>query len=117
MNPQLQILIALQDVLSMIKEAKDPTQKKAFGKMGFKMDNPEALEKTRIDLESKLNPIIRSHYNRAKDRYGKVVAPVIDGICYGCFVRIPSAIDTAEDRNETLYRCENCGMFLYWVDK
>jgi hypothetical protein len=43
MNPQLQVLIALQDILLMIREAKDPTRKRALGKMGFKMTNVESL--------------------------------------------------------------------------
>jgi predicted nucleic acid-binding Zn-ribbon protein len=117
MNPQLQVLIALQDVLLMIREAKDPSSKKAMGKMGFKLDNLDALENTKEDLESQLSPTILREYRRAGSRYGRIVVPVINSICYGCFVRIPSAIDAADDRNKTLYRCENCGMFLYWVDK
>ena len=117
MNPQLQVLIALQDILLLIREAKDPTQKKALGKMGFKMTNVASLERTRADLERQLSPAILSEYSRARERYGRIVAPVINGTCYGCFVKIPSAIDAADDRNKTLYRCENCGMYLYWVDK
>ena len=117
MNPQLQVLIALQDILLLIREAKDPTRKRALGKMGFKMTNVESLEGTREDLEGQLSPSILREYSRATQRYGRIVAPVIGGTCYGCFVRIPSAIDAADDRNKTLYRCENCGMYLYWVDK
>ena len=117
MNPQLQILIALQDILLLIREAKDPSRKRAMGKIGFKMTNLDSLEDTREELEGQLRPSIRSEYSRAKGRYGRIVAPVINSICYGCFVKIPSAIDSADDRNKTLYRCENCGMFLFWVDK
>jgi predicted nucleic acid-binding Zn-ribbon protein len=116
-NPQLQVLIALQDILLLIREAKDPSRKRALGKMGFKMTNLDALEETRTSLEDQLKPSILSEYTRAKSRYGRIVAPVINSICYGCFVKIPSAIDAADDRNKRLYRCENCGMFLYWVDK
>ncbi|MFZ1947178.1 MAG: hypothetical protein WAW06_06495 [bacterium] len=116
MNPQLQILIALQDILILIREAKDPNQKKALDKIGLKMDNLTALEGTRVDLEGQLNLSILGEYNRVRQRYGRIVAPVIGGICYGCFMKIPSAIDTADSRNDTLQRCENCGMFLYWVE-
>jgi len=116
MNPQLQILIALQDILFMIREAKDPSQKKAMDKIGFKMDNLASLESTKSDLESQLSLPILSEYNRLKQRYGRIVAPVITGVCYGCFVKIPSAIHTSESRDATLHRCENCGMFLYWVE-
>jgi predicted nucleic acid-binding Zn-ribbon protein len=117
MNPQLQVLIALQDVLLMIREAKDPSSKKALGKMGFKMNNLEALEATKSGLERQLSPTILREYSRTSGRYGRIVVPVINSTCYGCFVKIPSAIDASDDRNKILYRCENCGMFLYWVDK
>jgi predicted nucleic acid-binding Zn-ribbon protein len=116
MNPQLQVLIALQDILLMIREAKDPSQKKALDKIGLKMDNLSSLESTRTGLESQLSLSVLGEYNRVRQRYGRIVAPVIGGICYGCFMKIPSAIDTAEDRNNSLIRCENCGMFLYWVE-
>jgi predicted nucleic acid-binding Zn-ribbon protein len=116
MNSQLQVLIALQDILIMIREARDPSQKKAMDKLGLKMDNLASLETTRADLEAQLSLSVLSEYNRVRQRYGRIVAPVIGGICYGCFMKIPSAIDTAEDRNDNLHRCENCGMFLYWVE-
>jgi predicted nucleic acid-binding Zn-ribbon protein len=117
MNPQLQVLIALQDILLLIRDAKDPSSKRALDKMGFKVTNLDALEGTRAELEGQLDPAILRDYSRATGRYGRIVAPVIGGTCYGCFVKIPSAIDSADDRNRTLYRCENCGMYLYWVDK
>jgi predicted nucleic acid-binding Zn-ribbon protein len=117
MNPQLQVLIALQDILFLIRDAEDPSSQRAMGKMGFEMSNLESLEATRQELETQLQPAIRGEYRRARRRYGRFVAPVINGICYGCFVKIPSAIDASDDRNKTLHRCENCGMFLYWVDE
>ena len=117
MNPQLQVLIALQDILLLLRDARDPTQKRALGKMGFKITNLDALESTKEDLEDQLRPSILGEYRRATQRHGRIVAPVIRSVCCQCFVRIPSAIDSAEDRNTSLYRCENCGMYLYWVDK
>ncbi|MGD9141385.1 MAG: hypothetical protein PVJ42_07570 [bacterium] len=117
MNSQLQVLIALQDILLLIRDAKDPTRKKKYGRIGFKISNLKSLEDTQAKLEEQLDPAIRSQYVRMKQRYGRVVAPVINAVCHGCFVTIPSAIRGAEDRNKKLYRCENCGMFLYWVEE
>jgi predicted nucleic acid-binding Zn-ribbon protein len=117
MNPQLRVLIALQDILLLLRDAKDPGQKRVLGKMGLKIDKLETLEATREDLESQLSPSLLGEYRRATERCGRIVAPVIGSVCCQCFVRIPSAIDSADDRNTSLYRCENCGMFLYWVDK
>lgn len=117
MNNQLQVLIALQDILLLIRDAKDPSRWKQYGRIGFKISNLESLEETRQELEDQLAPAIRNQYDRMKQRYGRVVAPVINSVCHGCFVTIPSAIRGAEDRNKKLYRCENCGMFLYWVEE
>lgn len=117
MNSQLQVLIALQDILLLIRDAKDSSRKKQYGRIGFKMSNLKSLEETQAGLEEQLDPAIRSQYGRMKQRYGRVVAPVINAVCHGCFVTIPSAIRGAEDRNKKLYRCENCGMFLYWVEE
>lgn len=117
MNSQLQVLIALQDILLLIRDSKDPSRKKQYGRIGFKMSNLKSLEDAQHELEEKLDPAIRSQYGRMKQRYGRVVAPVINAVCHGCFVTIPSAIRGAEDRNKKLYRCENCGMFLYWVEE
>ncbi len=117
MNTQLQVLIALQDILLLIRDARDPSRRKQYGRIGFKISNLESLEETRQELEEQLDPAIRSQYDRMKQRYGRVVAPVINSVCHGCFVTIPSAIRGAEDRNKRLYRCENCGMFLYWVEE
>jgi predicted nucleic acid-binding Zn-ribbon protein len=117
MNAQLQILIALQDIMVLIRDAEDPSRKKQYGRLGFKISNLSALEETQANLEEQLDPSIRGEYRRMKQRYGRMVAPVINGICHGCFVKIPSAIHGAEDRNKRLYRCENCGMFLYWVEE
>ncbi len=117
MNPQLRVLIALQDILLLLRDAKDPSQKRVLGKMGLKMSNTESLEATKADLERQLSPSLLGEYRRAVQRHGRIVAPVSGSVCCQCFVRIPSAIDSAEDRNASLYRCESCGMFLYWVDK
>jgi predicted nucleic acid-binding Zn-ribbon protein len=117
MNSQLQILIALQDILLLIRDARDPSRQKDYDRIGFKISNLESLEQTQAELEEQLEPAIRSDYRRMKQRYGRVVAPVINAVCHGCFVKIPSAIHGAEDRNKKLYRCENCGMFLYWVEE
>ncbi len=117
MNSQLQILIALQDILLLIRDAKDPSRRKQYGRIGFKISTIKPLEETLAELEGQLEPSIRTQYFRMKQRYGRVVAPVINAVCHGCFVTIPSAIHGAEDRNKKLYRCENCGMFLYWVEE
>jgi predicted nucleic acid-binding Zn-ribbon protein len=116
-NPQLRVLIALQDIILLLRDAQDPGQKRVLGKMGLKIDKMETLESTKEELENQLSPALLGEYRRATQRHGRIVAPVIGSVCYQCFVRIPSAIDSADDRNTSLYRCENCGMFLYWVDK
>ncbi|MBV9109134.1 MAG: nucleotide-binding protein, partial [Gemmatimonadetes bacterium] len=49
-------------------------------------------------------------------RLPRVVVPVINGTCYGCFVAVPTAQASDAERNAEIRSCENCGRFLYHVD-
>jgi predicted nucleic acid-binding Zn-ribbon protein len=43
----------------------------------------------------------------------RVVVPVIDGVCYGCFVSIATAKAGEDEPNKALRTCESCGRFIY----
>ena len=46
----------------------------------------------------------------------RVVAPVLNGICYSCFVALATARASEADRNSRVASCEYCGCFLYHPD-
>jgi predicted nucleic acid-binding Zn-ribbon protein len=113
MNPQLQLLVALQDLEQMIREAEDAEAVKKLEKMGFNLDGLDDLKKARADLEGKLDPRHRNYYRRLTQRFGHAVVPVIGNLCMGCFANIPASFVSVTHENKILH-CENCGRILYW---
>ena len=46
-------------------------------------------------------------------RRGTAVAPVVNGTCQGCRVRIPPQVNNILARGESLETCERCGRIIY----
>ncbi len=113
MNPQLQLLVALQDLEQMIKDSEDMEQAEQLEGMGFKADGLEGLKKAQADLESKLDPRHKNYYRRLAGRFGYAVVPVVRNLCTGCFANIPTSFVSVTHENKVL-KCENCGRILYW---
>jgi predicted nucleic acid-binding Zn-ribbon protein len=113
MNPQLQVLVALQDLEQMIKDAEDQEKAHQLEEMGFNLGGLDGLKKAKEDLEAKLDPRHRNYYRRLKQRFGHAVVPVIGNLCMGCFSNIPSSFTSVTHENKILH-CENCGRILYW---
>ncbi|HSR41847.1 MAG TPA: hypothetical protein VLL48_06740, partial [Longimicrobiales bacterium] len=65
--------------------------------------------------EDELEPRILGRYRRVKGSVDRVVVPVINGVCYGCFVSIATAVAVEQDPNESVQSCETCGRFIYIV--
>ncbi len=114
MNPQLMLLLEIQDLhlqRAALLEEPGLTQMEAAD---FHID-PEAAAaalKERIeDLKSQLAPPVRQRCERGLPSLGRMLVPVIGGVCYGCFVSIPTA--RSEEMNQELRACENCGRFIY----
>lgn len=111
MSPQEQILIALQDLDLMLKEAADSHEQ--FEKMGFGVSGIEELRKARTELASKLESTHLQHYERMSQRHGRAVSPVVGDMCLACFAKIPTSY------RSTLFEakvrmCQSCGRILYF---
>lgn len=116
MHPQLMLLLEIQD-LRLLREAllEEPKEEQVESDH-FKLEADEAVEALgdKIDaLKDKLEPGIRQRCERGLPTLGRMVVPVISGICYGCFVSVPTA-RTGEE-NDEIRTCENCGRFIYFV--
>ncbi len=72
-----------------------------------------ALEQKIGELEAGLGESVRERYRRLIGVGQRVVVPVLGGICYGCFVAVPTSWAAGADPNEKLNVCQNCGRFLY----
>ncbi len=113
MNPQLQLLVAIQDLEQMIRDTEDQEKAQELEDMGFNIGGLEDLKKALSELEAKLEPRHRSYYRRLTQRFGHAVVPVINNLCTGCFANIPSSFVSVTHENKVL-SCENCGRILYW---
>lgn len=119
MHPQLEILLEMQDLRSQARALREEAAEREVESDVFDMKIEEALEHLREkvrELEDRLDPEVRSTYDRIAGQVDRVVVPVLNGICYGCFMAVPRAWASEAKENESVRVCENCGRFLYYVD-
>ncbi len=112
MHPQLELLIRLHDLELMLKESEELAASEV--EVRFKMEDMAKLEEARRRLEASIEPEHMTHYEKLKPK-SRPVVPVVEGICYGCFMRLPTQVATQTERNAKVSTCMNCGRFLYWV--
>ena len=117
MHPQLEILLQIQDLRTQrARLASQEGQERALQTEEFSIDVDRAidtLDEKIGEMEDELEPAIRVRYDRIGSNRERVVAPVIRGTCYACFVSIPTAQGESADQNRMLRNCENCGRFIY----
>jgi predicted nucleic acid-binding Zn-ribbon protein len=117
MHQNLETLLEIQDLKSQRREMEEggrEVQEKVFG---LSVDDAVAAIDAKIaEMEETLPPAVLSRYKRVSARLPRVVVPVINGTCYGCFVAVPTAQASHAERNAEIRACENCGRFLYHVD-
>jgi len=106
------LLIALQDLDIMIKEAKDKHMSREFKNMGFKFTGLDELLKAREELAKKIPPDLLNRYEKLAKHYSVAILPVTGDMCLGCFVKLPTSFFSSASRHE-LQTCENCGRLLY----
>ena len=107
---QLRCLVALQDIDNMILDSSDEQE------LGFKTEGMENVNTMRDEVASNIDPPMLRTYERLHKRYRRAVVPVKDEICLGCFVKLPTSLSTKGKENVVVFRCENCGRILYWLD-
>ena len=118
LNPQLEALLEIQDLKTQRRELEvagdREVQEQVFG---LSIDQALVQLDAKIaEMEETLPAPMLSRYRRVAARIPRVVAPVIKGTCYGCFVAVPTAQASDADRNAEVRTCQNCGRFLYHVD-
>lgn len=117
MHSQLEILLQIQDLKSQRRElAETDTAERRVEEEEFHIDIEEAIEQLSrriLEMEDELTPEVRSRYQRIASGRGRAVVPVLSGICYGCFVSIPTATASEGAHNDRIRHCDHCGRFLY----
>jgi predicted nucleic acid-binding Zn-ribbon protein len=115
-HPQLTLLMELQDLRGQLRELADGGESETLEQEHFQLDPEQARSQLALnitDLEDTLSTPIRSRYQRILPTRDRVVVPVIHGVCYGCFVSIPTATAGDSDAHQDLQSCESCGRFIY----
>ena len=115
LHPDLETLLEIQDLQTLRRDILSPE----YAATGLAADPQEYA--TRLDAriaerEAQLSARARSVYKRVAARHERVVVPVLHGVCYGCFVHVPTSKGHDKDRNAELRNCESCGRFIYYAD-
>ena len=118
MHPQLEILLELQDLKAQIREMEEATEQhsREIESKVFKVKPEDAvaqLEQRIGEMEELLEPAILKRYRQVSSRRPRAVVPVLSGMCYGCFMDIPTSLSRT---NDEIRWCEHCGSFVYLVD-
>ena len=111
-DDQAKLLVALQDLDQMIREAEDADTSSELKDMGFALDGLEELKKAREKITERVKPQLLMRYHRVATSYGHTVVPVVGELCTGCFAKVPSAF---RYEKEQVMTCENCGRMLYFT--
>jgi predicted nucleic acid-binding Zn-ribbon protein len=115
----LETLLEIQDLKTQRRELQEAASERAVQEEVFGLSADKAmaqLDEKVAEMVETLPPVVKGRYNRIAARYDRVVVPVIGGICYGCFVSVPTALASDADRNQEVRSCQNCGRFLYLID-
>jgi hypothetical protein len=110
LNKQLDLLVALQDLDTMLKDIEDVKA------LGFEVAGKEKLQAARDELVKKINKPLLSVYNKLKIRYKRSIVPVKDDVCLGCFMCVPTQLITRGRSDQEVILCEGCGRILYWYE-
>jgi predicted nucleic acid-binding Zn-ribbon protein len=116
MHPQLEILLQIQDLRAQRQELAETSSIRDFEEKEFGIDIGVAvgqLDEKIEDLRQELTQPVRGRLDRMI-KAGRPVVPLINGVCYGCFVAIPTSTAGIGNTTELRY-CDNCGRFLYVV--
>lgn len=107
------LLVALQDLDLMIKEAEDSETSSELKGMGFKLDGVAELRTARDNLAKRIKPQLLNRYERVSRNYDRAVVPVTGDLCLGCFAKIPTSFKSLSEKDNIL-TCESCGRILYF---
>ena len=113
MSQQEQLLVALQDLDLMLKEAEESREE--LSNLGFGMSGLEELRSARAHLVAQLERSNIVHYEKILQRYGRAITPVTGNACLGCFAKLPTSYRSSlyEGKVRT---CQNCGRILYYPE-
>ncbi|MDT8436988.1 MAG: C4-type zinc ribbon domain-containing protein [Gemmatimonadota bacterium] len=118
MHSQLELLLEIQDLQAQRRAlALEPNRDIEADVFALSPDEAVRRLDERIEeVADRLETAVGARWRELTGSVDRAVAPVIDGICYGCFVAVPTSWSAEAQRNDRLDVCETCGRFLYYLD-
>jgi len=116
MHPQVMLLLEIQDLHLQKTALLEEPELLEMERGQFRIDPLEAasaLDEKIQELKEGLEPAIKNRCERGLPSLGRMVVPVIGGVCYGCFVSIPTF--RGSGMNLAVQSCESCGRFIYFL--
>lgn len=117
MHAQLELLLEIQDLRAQRHELDQDLANVESDVFAIQIDDARtALDDKVMELEDRLDDDVRQRYRLISSKGMRPVVPVLNGICYGCFMAVATARASEAGRNLRVENCEHCGRFVYHVD-
>ncbi len=113
MSKTLDTLIRIHDLTLMKKEFENEATASIYKEIGFDISHVHLIQQAIDGLEKKIDPNVLKLYKRVSAKYDRPLVPTKAGICYGCFVAIPTAEAFGMFKDKEFATCSNCGRLLY----
>ena len=94
------------------------SKEKAFFQRIRELDKEvQSLNEKRVQLSPNLDEDLLRRYNGLRSHLkGRVVVPVIDGVCQECHLGIPPQQYNELIKGDSLQSCPHCSRIIYWGD-
>ncbi len=115
MNKDVRFLVSLQDIDNLLAdfEGDDADEIRS---MGFELGSGKGLRETKKKIRAALDPTLLRAYDRLSKVYRRrVVVPVVNGTCSGCFGVLATARLQQARAGDRPMVCEHCGRILFWL--
>jgi predicted nucleic acid-binding Zn-ribbon protein len=85
----------------------------SYEALGFKTNDAATIDAEIESLKARIDPPVLRQFEKIATKYDRPLVPIHNGVCYGCFVRYPTA--KLADIGDTPTTCESCGRLIYQV--
>lgn len=94
------------------------SKEKAFSQRIRELDKEvQSLNEKRVQLSPNLDEDLLRRYNGLRSHLkGRVVVPVIEGVCQECHLGIPPQQYNELIKGDSLQSCPHCSRIIYWGD-
>ncbi|RLB25849.1 MAG: hypothetical protein DRG66_07635 [Deltaproteobacteria bacterium] len=94
------------------------SKEKAFSQRIRELDKEvQSLNEKRVQLSPKIDEDLLRRYNGFRSHLkGRVVVPVIDGVCQECHLGIPPQQYNELIKGDSMQSCPHCSRIIYWGD-